>query len=87
MTVFAYGQTGSGKTFTMFGKSEDEEKVDSYQIKGSYRGIIPRAIEQIFDKISNFKVANLFCSFLQVYNEKIYDLLQDTEKPKALSIH
>ena len=24
---------------------------------------------------------------MQVYNEKIYDLLQDTEKPKALGIH
>ena len=48
LTVFAYGQTGSGKTFTMFGRSEDEERADSYQIKGSHRGVIPRAIEQIF---------------------------------------
>ncbi len=35
MCIFAYGQTGSGKTYTMLG---DEEN----------RGIIPRAINQIF---------------------------------------
>jgi len=29
----------------------------------------------------------IYCSFLQIYNEKIYDLLQDFPKPKALNIH
>ncbi len=35
MCIFAYGQTGSGKTYTMLG---DE----------SNRGIIPRAMAQVF---------------------------------------
>ena len=39
-TIFAYGQTGTGKTFTMEGFNSAEA-----------RGIIPRAIEQIFKHI------------------------------------
>ena len=37
-TVLVYGQTGSGKTFTMSGSSQNYK----------YRGIIPRAINQVF---------------------------------------
>lgn len=37
-TVFAYGQTGSGKTHTMSGSQEE-------------LGVIPRAVEEIFDQI------------------------------------
>ena len=33
----AYGQTGSGKTYTMEG------------LTGEFRGIIPRAVEEIFN--------------------------------------
>lgn len=39
-TVFAYGQTGSGKTFSMLGTSEEP-------------GIIPLAIEYMFDAIAD----------------------------------
>ncbi len=28
----------------------------------------------------------VFCSFIQIYNEKIYDLLQDIETKKPLKI-
>jgi len=38
-----YGQTGAGKTFTMTGSTE------SYQ----NRGIIPRAISQLFKQLDN----------------------------------
>ena len=37
-TVFAYGQTSSGKTFTMNGAQND-------------RGIIDRAVKDVFNKI------------------------------------
>lgn len=44
-TVFAYGQTGSGKTYTMEGamgaRDEDTE------------GIMPRAVQQIFDAVES----------------------------------
>lgn len=70
-TVLAYGQTGSGKTFTMgsgftFGVREQE------------LGIIPRVIRLIFEEETNRRHKALFtikCSFLEIYNEEIIDLL------------
>ena len=76
VTVFAYGQTGSGKTYTMFGRSEGNEKGEGIETGGKERGIIPRAIEQLFKRTKDYKQCNVFCSFLQIYNERIYDLLQ-----------
>ena len=40
-TIMAYGQTGAGKTFTMTGTTENFK----------HRGIIPRAISNIFREI------------------------------------
>jgi len=37
-TVLCYGQTGAGKTYTMTGS----------QTEFKYRGIVPRAINQVF---------------------------------------
>jgi hypothetical protein len=39
-------------------------------------GVIPRAIEAVFGRIGEYRKVDVFCSFLQIYNEKIYDLLQ-----------
>lgn len=70
-TVLAYGQTGSGKTWTMgsgytFGLSEEDH------------GIIPRVIKTIFDEVEKRKSRVEFiikCSFLEIYNEELNDLL------------
>lgn len=63
-TVFAYGMTGTGKTFSMQGTSTS-------------LGVIPLAIADIFSYIR--QVAHLEfllrVSYLEIYNEKIYDLL------------
>ena len=71
-TIFAYGQTGTGKTFTMEGFTS-EESVEA-------RGIIPRAIEQIFHHIqinaSGTMKYLVRASYLQIYNEQISDLLK-----------
>ncbi len=47
----------------------------------NYAGLIPRTIYQLFEEIKAFEDHegqgfNIYCSFLQIYNEKIYDLLQ-----------
>jgi kinesin family protein 3/17 len=73
-TIFAYGQTGCGKTFTMMGDFANPEM----------RGIIPNAFEHIFGFInaeSSKKKFLVRCSFLEIYNEEIRDLLgKDTTK-------
>jgi kinesin family protein 5 len=68
-TILCYGQTSSGKTFTMEGNG-------SCNIN---KGIIPRSMEYIFDYINGASDTNEFsikCSYLEIYNEKIYDLLR-----------
>lgn len=63
-TIFAYGQTGSGKTYTLEGSEDD--------------GLIPKAINALFAKMSRastHRVFKVYCSYLQLYNERIYDLL------------
>lgn len=68
-TIFAYGQTGSGKTYTMSGGGSLWED----------RGIIPRAFSQIFDLIEkrkNLVQYKLYVSYLEIYNECGYDLLE-----------
>ena len=42
-TVLCYGQTGAGKTFTMSGSTQNYK----------YRGLIPRAISQIFQDLGS----------------------------------
>jgi kinesin family protein 5 len=67
-TLFCYGQTSSGKTHTMEGVHGIPE----------LRGIIPRMMEYVFDLILNASTDLEFtvkCSFLEIYNEKIQDLL------------
>ncbi|KAK7319825.1 hypothetical protein RJT34_04553 [Clitoria ternatea] len=76
--MFAYGQTGSGKTYTMLGEIEDLDVKPS-----PHRGMTPRIFEFLFARIQaeeesrrdeNLKY-NCKCSFLEIYNEQITDLL------------
>jgi hypothetical protein len=73
-TIFAYGQTGCGKTFTMMGDYNNPE----------LRGIIPNAFSHIFGHIQNEETNKKFlvrCSFIEIYNEDIKDLLgKDSSK-------
>lgn len=78
-TIFAYGQTGTGKTFTMFGSN------DSSFYQSPSRGLIPHSIESIFQE-SIEKNMTYYCSFIQIYNERLYDLLQDPKRDRVLRI-
>eukprot|EP00760_Papus_ankaliazontas_P032697 PhM_4_TR5932/c0_g1_i1/m.84083/K17914/KIF13; kinesin family member 13 len=69
--IFAYGQTGSGKTFTMLG-SDDQP------------GVAPRVVAELFDAIdgannqlvpSERMQTTIELSFMEIYNEKVKDLL------------
>lgn len=63
-TVFAYGMTGTGKTFSMQGTATNP-------------GVIPLAITDIFSYIREtpHREFLLRVSYLEIYNEKIHDLL------------
>ena len=51
------------------------------------RGIIPRCITDLFNKIRQDDVSvSVYCSFVQIYNEKIFDLLQDPKQKNPLQI-
>jgi hypothetical protein len=66
-TVFAYGQTGSGKTYTM-GIDHD--------------GIISQVVDAIFTKQKDLqsKMTDVILklSYLEIFNEEVFDLLVST---------
>ena len=75
-TIFAYGQTGSGKTYTITGGA------DSYED----RGIIPRTLSYLFGQLEGRQADNVAytvrVSYLEIYNEAGYDLL---DRPADMS--
>ena len=62
--IFCYGQTGSGKTYTMYGNNKAP-------------GLVPLSVESIFAYIQETPEREFLvrCSYLEVYNENINDLL------------
>ncbi|KAH8268498.1 hypothetical protein KR026_007892 [Drosophila bipectinata] len=69
--IFAYGQTGSGKTYTMDGVPESV-------------GVIPRTVDLLFDSIRSYRNLGweyeIKATFLEIYNEVLYDLLSNEQK-------
>ena len=83
--LFAYGQTGSGKTYTMMGSEEEP-------------GLIPRMCQELFRSLESkraedsgvvfegtVKEYRLEARFLEIYNEKVKDLLWDMRPPSESS--
>lgn len=72
--MFTYGQTSSGKSYSMFGADIFDPEM---------KGIIPRAAEHIFNFIAEARAKaeggnidfTVKASFLEIYNERIKDLL------------
>lgn len=76
VTILAYGQTGSGKTHSM----------GTAYVGENDSGIIPRAVADIFNNIyDNFGFDfNVTVSFMELYQETLYDLL--AERPREQTI-
>ncbi|XP_042881308.1 chromosome-associated kinesin KIF4-like isoform X2 [Penaeus japonicus] len=79
VTVLAYGQTGSGKTHSMGtaytkGVETDDEA-----------GIIPRAVRDIFEGVSEKKNADFLVkvSFIELYKESLFDLLTNKSRDEC----
>jgi kinesin family member 15 len=86
---FAYGQTGAGKTHTMQGELTSAGNDSS----NPEQGLTPRVFQQIFHAIETregedqqgaLRQYTCKCSFLQIYNEQVSDLLRPGEQPLAL---
>jgi len=74
-TVFAYGMTGTGKTYSMQGTMHSP-------------GVIPQAITDIFSYIREtpHREFLLRVSYLEIYNEKIYDLLAEETQNEEIKL-
>ncbi|KRZ75345.1 Kinesin-like protein KIF18B, partial [Trichinella papuae] len=65
-SMFAYGATGSGKTFTMLGSSASP-------------GVILLTLEELYFRLQSENRDynwDLQVSYIEIYNEKVYDLLR-----------
>ncbi|KAK1319576.1 Kinesin-like protein KIN12B [Acorus calamus] len=84
-SIFAYGQTGSGKTYTMWGPQNALSEEDSTSAE---KGLTPRVFERLFARIHEEQVKHADkqlsyqcrCSFLEIYNEQITDLLDPNQR-------
>jgi kinesin family protein 5 len=76
--IFAYGQTSAGKSYTMIGPNGGQ---DILRCEKSTWGILPRAAEFLLGVLNSKADEGLItfsvkASFLQIYNENLYDLLR-----------
>ena len=76
-SIFMYGQTTSGKTFTMLGTPNSP-------------GILPCSLNDIFILVNRLEqenkniMINIYCSYIEIYNEKINDLLNNSNNLKLV---
>lgn len=75
--LFAYGQTGSGKTYTMLGTPASV-------------GLTPRICEGLFLREEDYAPLPSSCrikvSFLEIYNERVRDLLKQSVQKKSYTL-
>ncbi|XP_049637650.1 stAR-related lipid transfer protein 9 [Suncus etruscus] len=75
--LFAYGQTGSGKTYTMLGTPASV-------------GLTPRICEGLFSTEEDCPPQRSSCrikvSFLEIYNERVRDLLKQSDPKKSYTL-
>lgn len=82
-TIFAYGQTGTGKTYTMSGDISPVVPIPDAA------GIVPRVLHTLFARLEaesedgNAQSENsVKCSFIELYNEELRDLLSPDDSTK-----
>jgi len=87
-TILAYGQTGSGKTYMMSGpQCAEGEFAGRPVLAGEERGLIPRALESLFDHLwSQPEGWRVRVSFMEIYNEQVFDLLDTSGSLKGLDL-
>ncbi|OEL28242.1 Kinesin-like protein KIN12B [Dichanthelium oligosanthes] len=84
-SLVCYGQSGTGKTYTMWGPLG--AMVDSGSDHAD-RGVVPRVFQNLFSRIQRVQESSpekqtsyqCRCSFLEVHNEQINDLLESSQR-------
>ena len=76
-SILAYGQTSAGKSYTMLGPEGGQDLM--HQSPANW-GILPRAAEFLLGTLAELAEEGhctyvVKCSFLQIYNEGLHDLL------------
>ncbi|KAF4076142.1 hypothetical protein AMELA_G00227030 [Ameiurus melas] len=75
--IFAYGQTGSGKSYSMMGSVDQP-------------GLIPRLCCSLFERVgreqSDSHTFKVEVSYMEIYNEKVRDLLDPKGNRKSLKV-
>ncbi|XP_011306282.1 kinesin-like protein KIF12 isoform X2 [Fopius arisanus] len=84
-TVFCYGQTGSGKTHTLTGPPGLFANMNPYS---EDHGLVFRSFVYLFKILQERKECNfvLRASFLEIYNERVIDLLNPGNSRKSLAV-
>lgn len=84
-SLLAYGQTSSGKSYSMMGGADDDTQ-----------GLIPRICSALFHHISSTPsrtpsgdavLRKVECSYVEIYSEKIRDLLDPRKKSLKVREH
>jgi hypothetical protein len=103
--------TGTGKTYTMLGAdhtgtyyadmdaNSEEDRADPLQTAAAERGIIPRAMDELFRGARSATAEEgggggggggevvITASFIEIYNERVFDLLQPYKEQKFRDTH
>ncbi|GMH70146.1 hypothetical protein TL16_g05337 [Triparma laevis f. inornata] len=78
--VFAYGQTGSGKTWTMLG---EEGGLVKFILDGLWRAKEDVEVEQRETTPMDLTSFSLGCSYIEIYNGQVKDLISNTSPLKV----
>ena len=86
-TIMVYGATGAGKTYTMLGSEKKRQSLIEEEIKseiscfdsprkGGNSGLLFYSMEHIFASLDAESTTFIRCTYVEIYNDNVYDLLQ-----------